>query len=470
MIAIRSMAAALVISFTLHSSSSFAVDTRFTWMLPKTVIDTTVGYTFESCKSGSLKVKIAPTLISRAVPDTVVGRMALNTDKLQSFWQDRNISIQTFGSSHILNSIGSSPTSQVAQIGGNIFGALAKIVAIGVGIAPADAGEGPPRLSIDCATGDGSAQAIADRIVVLKKLIQSKQDELASGVDEATQKKDNAAIQAAQSASSTLQDQLTITIKTTIDPGISPTNVDPDSAGLSGNNSGSVQQSGLVATICPSIGQLKKAKWFADDDLDNLPKAQGAICSNLVPLQVNVYLDLENGQGTMYGKAHSGAYQQTDVDKSTDLYRDVAYIPVLVWRGERPTNKDPKALKTYLDREGSPSGPIQLGDPKVMPFGQFGVSQMLPLTAGYFKSLTWQVTFLEDGEITAASFLSKATGLNATAFFGSAVNAANSIATEERNANSSSSQANALQAQSDLIYQTHRLQICQGDPANCPSK
>jgi hypothetical protein len=107
--------------------------------------------------------------------------------------------------------------------------------------------------------------------------------------------------------------------------------------------------------------------------------------------------------------------------------------------------------------------------PQLIPFGQFGVPQVLPFDAGTFQSLTWQVTFLENGEITTASFSSKASGVNATSFLGSAVSAANQIATENRNATSASSAATALQSQADEIYQTRRLQICQTDPTNCPA-
>jgi len=69
-------------------------------------------------------------------------------------------------------------------------------------------------------------------------------------------------------------------------------------------------------------------------------------------------------------------------------YRDVAYIPIAVWRGVRQTNVQPQ-----IDKEGSPVGAVQLIAPQMMAFGQFGVAQQLPITAALFKTLTWQITF-----------------------------------------------------------------------------
>jgi hypothetical protein len=101
---------------------------------------------------------------------------------------------------------------------------------------------------------------------------------------------------------------------------------------------------------------------------------------------------------------------------------------------------------------------------------QFGVQRTLPFSASAFKNLQWSVSFLENREVTNGSFSSKATGVGAAVLFGTT---ANSIATEQRsaeNAGNPSGEANALQGQADLIFQTHRLEICQATPANCPSK
>jgi len=448
-------------------------------MLPKTVLDATIVYTFDGCSDDktSLNVKITPTLTPRTIPDPLVDQMGIDPHTLESFWQDGNITIQTFSGSRILNSIGSSPTSQVGQIGGNILGGLAKIVGVFLGVPaaggllaktpscpePTPAATGTAAGKATAATTDTKPERAIDiftRIDYLKNnIIKKDQNDLADGVDEATQKKDTAAIQAAQTLISTLQNELTITIKTTIDPGVSPVDVDPNQDKVVFNYpvrqsadpaANSIANSGLIATFCPSIDQLKKANWLDPPQLDTVPPAKTA-CDVLAGLKVNVYLDFPHGHGTMYGPDHPGLYQQTVVVPTSDLYRDVAYIPVLVWRGTK---------------DGQAPMNMQLTVPQMMPFGQFGVAQSLPINASGFKSLIWSITFLENGEITNAIFTSKASGINASALLGSATSAASSIITEQ----SPSSQASGLQGQADLIYQTQRLALCQADPKNCPSK
>lgn len=461
----RLVAFAVLSTFLLHSQT-YAQQARYTWRLPKTVVDTTIIYTFEDCTGDNLKVSITPTMISRAVADPLVTRREIKFAQLQSIWKDKSISVQTFSGSHILNSIGSSPTSQVAQIGGNIFAGLAKLAGIffGVSVPAGFRPDEPKPPTLVCGSGADSAQNIVKQIKDLKQAIAKYQIELSKGVDEATQKKNTAAIQAAQTLVSSLQDQLKLTIKTTIDPGISPVEVNPNNNIFEIPKEIIVQNSGLVATICPSVGQLKKAKWFDGASVDTFFANKKPVCSALSDLEVNVYLDFRHARGTMFGDKHKDPYTQTKVSDDI-VYRDVAYIPVVVWRGKEPTPpKDPT-----FEEDGSSTGPLQLLVPQLIPFGQFGVPQVLPFDAGTFQSLTWQVTFLENGEITTASFSSKASGVNATSFLGSAVSAANQIATENRNATSASSAATALQNQADEIYQTRRLQICQTDPTNCPA-
>jgi hypothetical protein len=86
-------------------------------------------------------------------------------------------------------------------------------------------------------------------------------------------------------------------------------------------------------------------------------------------------LDFQNAHGTMYFASHDGPYKQTNVPMGYQ-YRDVAYIPIAVWRGVRQTNVQPQ-----IDKEGSPVGAVQLIAPQMMAFGQFGVAQQLPITA-----------------------------------------------------------------------------------------
>jgi hypothetical protein len=470
----RTGAILLFILCCFSQSKAFAVDTRFTWMLPKTVIDATVVYTFQSCEKGSPKIKITPTLVARTLPDPLVGQKQLPTDVLESVWEDRNISLQTFAGSRILNSIGSAPTSQVAQAAGNVLGGIAKIVGIFLGAATTTStavnDTTPPPVNPVCANDPNlkSAQSIAQKISDLKDSITTLQMNLALGVDDATQKKDTATIQAAQALITILQDKLTITIKTTIDPSVGPIQPDPDNDAPSSTiptASDVVPESGLISTICPSKNQLGKENWFSNlDQIFNGGDKPKTACLSLFPfLTVDVYLDFKNAHSTMFDPDHSGVYTQTSVSADSQ-YRDVAYIPVEVWRGEK------QADTIALTQDGALIGNALLAPPQFMPFGQFGVAQSLPFNAPNFKSLTWQITFLEDGEITAATFASKATAVSATALFGNAASTASSIAANVSAAGSPSTQATALEAQADLIYQTQRLQLCQTNPVSCPSK
>lgn len=444
-------------------------DLQFSWMLPKTVIDTTILYTFESCgpdaknpaNGDKLKVKITATLAARAIPDKIAGVLAMDTAKLKSFWQDRNVSLQTFSGSHILQAIGSAPTDQTSTIIGNILGGIVKVVGIGLGVASPAANV--PKAN--CAIGDGSAQESVKQIKTYKDDIETLEKQLGMGVaEEATQKKLAAQIQAKQTLMADLQAKLTITVKQSIDPGFSPLDINKDSEQPLQylQNEVPILKNGLVATFAPSDTQLKNAKpkWFAD------PTNQHG---NPL-LQVNVYLDFAkgfvNGSPPPIKASADGTYAHTKVFMG-DIYRDVAYVPVLVWRGDKDNPSTPP------DDDGTPTGPVQLAQPQTMAFGQYGVVQNPPFDVSVFKSLTWSVTFTELGEITSASFASKSPGVSATSLFGSVASAANSIAAEKRSAATAAdpeSQAAVLQGQSDLVYQTQRLALCQASAKNCPSK
>jgi len=237
---------------------------------------------------------------------------------------------------------------------------------------------------------------------------------------------------------------------------------DNDSNAIQNQNiKGQVEISGLVAKVCPSKMQLQKANWFSN--LDQMFDQNRTACEAVQSLEVSVYLDFPNGHSTMYDSSHTGAYAQTDVEDDQQ-YRDVAYIPVLVWRGEKISAAPSK------DKNGLITGPMPLASPQTVAFGQFGVAQQLPFSVDNFRTINWAVTFLENGEITNATFSSKAWGLNATSLFGNAASAANSIVTEQRNATNPETAATADQAQADRIYQQERLHTCQTNPTACPSK
>jgi hypothetical protein len=431
---------------------------RYTWMLPRTVIDMTIVYTFDSCsdtdKGAEMHIKITPTLVARAIPDTSVGRLGINPNDLIAFWSDKSISLQTFGGSHILNSIGSAPANQAGQIIANILGGVTKLVAVGFGV-PAVAAAPPAGPAVAAAVSKcGTAKKTKDDLNNLKTKIKSLQADLENGVGDATQKKD--AIEALQTEMTSLQTDLTLTVKKTIDPGFSPIEINTNTENSKKPNS--IDKTGKIAAFDLSDRQLKKAQWY--NDVKDISKDERS------RLQVNVYLDFPYADVPV--KLSGAAYQQTSIDDGY-IYRAVAYIPVLVWLGSKPMDA---ALSTQPpDDTAPPAGaPVQLIAPQRVAFAQYGVQQTLPLSPQAFQNLTWSVTFLENGEVTNASFVSKASGVNASSFLGTVASNVNSIATEERSAASPENQAVALQGQADLIYQSRRLALCQANPAGCPSK
>ena len=454
--------------------------TRYTWVLPRTVLDTTITYSFQDCAFDASKntaiarFKITPTLAPRPIADmrSGVGQRSLPVDQFQSFLKDEGVSIETFKDSHILSSIGSQPADQTGTIIGNVIGGVTKLVSVAAGvgaIAAAPGAPAPAKVTCKADTDAGSAPQISSQIKQLKALINSNNEELATGLDENKKPLDNSAqkklmqeIQSAQALITDLQGRLSFAIKTTIDPGVSPINVDPDNETTSfmlPSRDGRVNNSGLIATICPSTAQFNKLKIF-----DNLPNEN--LCSFFPTLKVSVYLDFPSGHSSMYSSDHHGDYEQTEL-VGTQLYRDPAYIPVQVWQGEK------KAGAPEKREDGSVIGDVLLMAPVTLPFAQFGVAQSLPLEPQSFQQLTWSITFLEDGQITKASYTTKATGVGLSSLFGTAASGANSIATELRNASNSSAaetEATKLQGQADYIYQTHRLESCAANPSTCSQK
>ncbi len=530
---------------------------RFSWMLPRTVIDATVVYTFQGCADdGTLKVKIQPTLVPRAAPDTYVKRRGIDTGSLTSFWNDSSISAQTFAGSQILNSIGSSPASQVSQIAGNILGGITKLVGIGIGLEASMSGSPPPNCK---------KTAVDDQkdIVTNKKDINKLQQSLAAGtkldgtpLDEPTQKEYTSQIEAKQNLISTLQKKLTITIKKTIDAGFSPVDINVATS-VPNRSPVAIETTGIIARFDLTKDQL--GKWL--DNPESLSSDQKSL------LRVNVYLDFPNAYVPIAPKPIPGnkeGYLQEEVPKGY-IYRAVSYIPVLVWLGDGfatvtftngsadiswPNNHLTINEPVYFTTTGSlprnftvkttyyvksvtgtdtiqvaatpqgpavtagsaasgtqtgarvasvqppdddagyddlgdvatpverpeppkpptPKPPMQLSQPQRIAFAQYGVKQTLPLSPEVFQTLTWSVTFLDNGEVTSANFTSKASGVNASAFLGTVASTANSIVTQQLAATSPESQAVALQGQADLIYQSRRLALCQSNPANCPSK
>jgi hypothetical protein len=433
------LAFAVVVSILLSCSASLA-DAEFTYMLPRTVLDTTIVYTFDSCANSptgaQLKIKIAPTIVSRAIPDLHVGPRKINPADLTSWTQDRSISLKTFAVTHILNSIGSQPSSQIGTIVSNVLGGVTKLVAVGLGVVAADATPGLPKSKC------GGAQDIADNISKAQKQIRALQAALAdtnSPPNEATQKSDLAEIQALQIQIANLQADLThttITIKKTIDPGFTPVDIGankPDHATPVG-----IEKTGLIATFGLSKAQVEDAKWY--DNFDNVSKDDKAL------LDVNMYLDFPKAYPSAVTTGAGNQYHQTSMAAGPEggMFREAEYVPVLFWRGTRPSAPATDDI----------TKPTQLSPPQTVVLAQYGVAQSLPTTAPPFQSLNWSVTFNDNGEVTDASFSTKAIGVGLTGAFGSLASAANSTATEVRSsASAASSETIRLTAENNALTQ-----------------
>jgi len=430
-------------------------------MLPKTVLDVSIVYTYAECKVGTdgkarYKFNVVPTVTSRSAPDKIPGWRTVDTNDLVSFWSDQNITIGTYSGTHILSSVAANPISQIGTIVGNVLTGTVKVAALSLKVAaPTTLGEKLPGQESDCADVDDPGSAIKG----YKKAILTEETNLANGKNTDTPQNVMAKVQALQNLMADAQSKLTLTIKATIDPGyVAPDKiqVDPDEPAPEQNSTPApIATTGLIASLKPSDGQLKKLFTLLN---------QADIATLRSNLTVNIYLDFAHASPKL--SPEGGGYAQTHVvnhDNSVS-YREPAYIPVLVWRGDKnaPKPADDQQLKA-----------VQLLPTQNVAFAQYGEEKMVPYKADAFKNNSWSISFADSGEITSASFASKSWGANVTSLFSSAASAANAIGSEQRAASlaeSPSTQAAALQGQADLIYQTQRLALCQADAASCPSK
>ena len=345
---------------------------RYSWMLPKTVIDATVVYAFHGCshkdKSELVNFHITPKVAPRSVADTYAGEITTEALGAGDWLQDGSISIDTYSNTHVLKALGSNPVVQTGTVVGNILGDIAKLFGIIIGV---KIEENIPPGTTECKNIKvkqdiaNAAQYIFDA----KNKLKDMQKRLADGPDDGDLKKLPAQIQAIQTYISMLQSDLTVTMKATIDPGFSPIKItkgsDTQNVFHHKNDEADqpkpIDKDGLVATFYPD-NQLDK--WFEN------PEASKDELKRL--LQVNVYLDFQNSYPLVQPNAKSSEgveKEDTYVPKAIQkayLYRDVAYIPVLVWHGQKP--KD-------LPSEAAIQAPL------IMAFGQFGFQQKLPLRA-----------------------------------------------------------------------------------------
>nr|WP_294548655.1 hypothetical protein [uncultured Rhodopila sp.] len=144
------------------------------------------------------------------------------------------------------------------------------------------------------------------------------------------------------------------------------------------------------------------------DPADNFPS----------DLDVNVYLDFRKANPALSRQCVNGSAtcSHSRVGLAVgDLYREVAFIPLEIYKG---------------DTQDAAAGPENLVFRQVVPFGQFGVSRTLPLSAPLFGKTNWSLTFADNGEITDASFGSAAIGVGATSLLSGAATAASSVEAE----------------------------------------
>lgn len=304
---------------------------------------------------------------------------------------------------------------------------------------------------IQCPDDDGNP---GHQIKVYKNQIHSVQLKLAGdNVSDAQQKQYTAQLQALQTLLQQEQGRMSFTIKATIDPGYTdPQNIQvgsegpapmsfPSSPPKGSPKLGAVPESGLIASLIPTAAQLIDVPWIKDPINDPVIKR----------LRVSFYLDFAHSIPSK--QVNSGYYYSTPSESHQDsiTYRDVAYIPVLVWLGD--SDKAPNA---------------QLLANNSFPFAQYGQVQVLSLNTSAFGDVLWSIEYSEIGEETKFTFTGRSFFQKASSLFTPAASAANSIAAEVRSV--SANRATALQNQADAIYQSHRLAVCQTDPANCPSK
>lgn len=462
------------------------IRSRYSWMLPKTVLDVTVAYTLVKCdenplEGAQLTVKIAPlTIVQSSVPDTTVGLKSIDPALLKSFWQDTTILVTTAPSTHILLSLSSNPVNQVATIVGNVITGVTKLAAAGLGVAPAAApvGSPPPQKTVSkCGKAKDDLDSLKGLQAAQKQLqdaLKRTQIELATAAQDVVSdptknppvdpKSDEAKVTALakeittlqssatalQTSITALQTSLTITLQRTIDPGVTPVDALDDAAVWKAPKPFPIGPDGQIArfSLFASTKKLKDANWYDDADL--------AAKENNADLNVNVYLDFPHAYPPVL-RCRNCSVPQTRVPANYQ-FRQVAFIPVTAFKGE--TKNLPVPGKDNSDRS------LIAPPVKAVAFAQFGRAQALPLNAKLFESLNWAISFADTGQITSANFQSKSIGAQITSLFSAASSGAASVTTEVRNAGNAPSAETqrltndntALQAQINNITYNQQLQ------------
>lgn len=439
---------ALCVSATLNRAVA-EPEAKFTWMLPRTVIDATITYTFESCDDQSgVKVNIKPTLISRPIPDTLIGAVDnISSSSLQSWSSDSSVTIRTFQNSHILQSIGATPVSQAATIANSILTSVGKIVALALGVSPLTAGN---------VTHDkcGSAWTDKDKIAKLRAALVGVQQAIVDAPNDEQRKAATARADAYQSVlaawSTASAAAHTLTLQATIDPGFTPIEV-LDPTKRTSTKPTDINPNGLIATIVPTQEQIEGVGW--------IKKGLPIDAESRERLRVNIYLDF--GQTLPIAQASVDmARAPIRIDESGgDLYREVAYIPAYVYSGVTLANWNTgnRGLSTTwpgvsrVVTENDAKKNQLLAPAQRLPFPQYGRAMGLPVTAGFLKNQDWSITFQESGEITETKFVNKSLGAAAAGALNSALGTANAIAAEERSARLANSETTRLKTENDEL-------------------
>lgn len=196
---------------------SYARSAQYSWMLPKTIVSVSVTYTLTSCsEEKGIEVSPAVTLANISEPDTNLGPefpdgiIAVQPEELKSFWQDRNVSVKTNPTTHVLSYLGSSPTNQVGAIVGSVITSAAKLAAVGFGV-PA----------VAAVPADAPKPKFCGKAAAALAQIQTYKDKLADPSVAASDVKDLPGL------IQSLQAGLSITVQKNIEPGITPTRIDP---------------------------------------------------------------------------------------------------------------------------------------------------------------------------------------------------------------------------------------------------
>lgn len=372
-------------------------------MLPKTVFDVTVSYTFLGCHADtkSLDVAIKPTLVARSVPDPFIGSRGIKATELASWRGDTQVRITTYPGSHILKSIGAHSVDQTAVILNNVLTGLGKVL----GVAKALKGfvAGPDDFC-------GAAQETKNQLREVQSKIAAAQKEVIAATTDEARKLALARLEVYQPILSALAVKNaghTITITATVDPGITGVDVRKE---LPRRNPVAIDPNGLIAWMEPTVDELKAHGWIRD--------SVTTLDTERLKLRVNFYLDFprtlpeESATNESQPRLPTGA----PADQG-HIYREATYIPIYVYAGKTIGNwagvsAPSVGQSSRLVRENKDNE--LLIEPQRMVFAQYGQIMQLQLQARFLQDLEWSISFLENGEITDMNFTSKAAGVAAT--------------------------------------------------------